>query len=80
MNYIFQNYETFAEIEAISSSVNEFLHHLQIKKNMLHVPFFQIVFANEFTEKIHEVNLFSNQTVNLRHCVEYEKNIEIHDI
>lgn len=28
MNCIFQNYENFAEIEAISSSADEFLHHL----------------------------------------------------
>lgn len=47
---------------------------------MLHVPFFQIVSANKLTEKIHEVNSFSNWTVDLRHCTEYKKNIEIHDI
>lgn len=79
-NHVFQNYETFEEIEVISFSANEFLHHLRIKNDMLRVSFFQIISADEFIEKIHEASSFSNRTVDLRHHVEYEKNIEIHDI
>ena len=79
-NRIFQNYATFEEIEAISSSTNEFLHYLRIKKNMLRVSFFQIVFVDELTRKIQEAGSFSNRTVDLSHRVEYKKNIEIHDI
>jgi hypothetical protein len=47
---------------------------------MLRVPFFQIVFANELIEKIHEASFFNNRIVDLEHRVEYKKNIEIHDI
>ncbi len=79
-NHVFQNYETFEEIEAISLSANEFLHHLRIKNDMLRVSFFQIISADELIEKIHEASSFSNRTVDLRHRAEYEKNIEIHDI
>ncbi len=80
VNHVFQNYETFEEIEVISLSANEFLNHLRIKNDMLRVSFFQIISADELIEKIHEANSFSNRTVDLRHRVEYEKNIEIHDI
>lgn len=79
-NNAFQDYQTFEDIEAISSPANEFLHHLRIRKNLLRVSFFQIVSADESIEKIHEVGSFSNRTVNLKHRVEYEENIGIHDI
>jgi hypothetical protein len=77
---VFQDYRTFEEIEAISSSANESLYHLRIKKNMLRISFFRIVSANEPTEKIHEAVSFSSRTVDLKHRAEYEENIEIHDI
>lgn len=76
----FQNYATFEEIEAISSSADEFLHHLRIKKDMLRVSFFRIISVDEPTKKIQEANLFSNRIVNLSYRAEYEKNIEIHNI
>lgn len=79
-NHVFQDYESFEEIEKISSPADGSLHYLRIKKNMLRVPFFQIVSADEFTEKIHEAGSFSNRIVNLEHRAEYEKNIKIHDI
>jgi len=79
-NNVFQDYQTFEDIEAISSSANEFLHHLRIRKNLLRVSFFQIVSADESIGKIYEVDSFSNRTVNLKHHVEYEENIGIHDI
>lgn len=47
---------------------------------MLRVSFFKIIFANEFTKKIHEASSFNNRIVNLKHRVEYEKNIKIHNI
>ena len=79
-DHVFQNYKSFEEIEKISFPADEFLHHLRIKKNMLRVSFFQIISADEPTEKIHEAGSFSNRTVNLKHRAEYEKNIKIHDI
>lgn len=66
-NQVFQNYESFEEIETISSSANEFLHHLRIKKNLLRVSFFQIISANELTEKIHEASSFSRSILQLVH-------------
>ena len=79
-DHAFQDYRSFEDIEYIPPPADESLHHLQIKKNMLHVPFFQIVSADEPTGKIHGMGLFSNWTVDLRHRAGYEENIEIHDI
>ena len=53
----FQNYATFEEIEVISSLADGFLHHLRIKKDMLRVPFFRIVFVDGFMGKIHRSGL-----------------------
>ena len=79
-DHVFRDYQTFEDIEAISPPVDESLHHLRIKKDLLHVPFFQIITADELIEKIHEVGSFSNRTVNLKNRVEYKENIGIHDI
>ena len=76
----FQDYATFEEIEAIPPPANESLHHLRIKKNMLHVPFFQMVSVDGPTKKIQGADSFSNRTMNLGHRAEYEENIKIHDI
>ena len=79
-NRVFQNYIIFEEIKTIFSFANEFLHHLQIKKNMFRVFFFRIIFVDELTRKIQRASSFNNWTMNLNHHIEYEKNIEIHDI
>lgn len=76
----FQDYETFKEIEAIPSPADGSLHHLQIKKGMLRVPFFHIVSVDGPTGKIHGAGSFSNRTVDLGHRAGHEKNIGIHDI
>lgn len=68
----FQDYGSFEEIEAIPPPADGFLHHLRIKKDMLRVPFFQIVSADELTEKIHGASSFNNRIVDLRHRAEYE--------
>ena len=76
---VFQDYRSFKEIKVISPSVDGSLRHLQIKKDMLCVPFFQIVSADESTEKIHKAGSFSNETVDLGHCTRYKENIGIYD-
>ncbi len=79
-DHAFQDYGSFEEIEAIPPPSDGSLHHLRIRKDMLRVPFFQIVFADGPIGKIHEASSFNNRTVNLGHRVEYEENIGIHDI
>ena len=39
----FQDYATFEEIETILPPADGSLYHLMIKKDMLHIPFFQVV-------------------------------------
>ncbi len=77
---VFRDYSSFAEIEAISSSQDESLHHLKIKKVMLQMSFFRIIFVDELTKKILDAQSFSNRTVQLNHRAEYVENISIHDI
>ena len=76
----FQDYATFAEIEAIPPPADGSLHHLRIKKEILRVPFFQIVSVDRPTGKIQGAGSFSNRTVDLGHRAGYEENIGIHDI
>ena len=76
----FQDYTIFEDIEAIFPPADGSLYHLRIKKDMLHVPFFQIVFVDGPTGKIQRTVFFSNRTVNLNHRAGYEENIGIHDI
>ncbi|KAL8936221.1 MAG: hypothetical protein Q9216_005048 [Gyalolechia sp. 2 TL-2023] len=76
----FQDDATFEELEAIPPPADGSLHHLRIKKDMLRVPFFQIVSADGPTGKIHGSGLFSNRMVALGHRAGYEENIGIHDI
>jgi hypothetical protein len=76
----FQDYQTFEDIEAIPSPADGSLHHLRIRKDLLRVPFFQIVSADGPTGKIHGAGSFSNRTVDLGHRAGYEENIGIHDI
>ena len=76
----FQDYASFEEIEAIPPPADGSLHHLRIKKDMLHVPFFRIVSADGPTGKIQGAGSFSNRTVDLGHRAEHEENIGIHDI
>lgn len=76
----FQDYATFEEIEVIPPPADGSLHHLRIKKDMLRVPFFQIVSADRPTGKIQGAGSFSNRTVDLGHHAGYEENIRIHDI
>ena len=47
---------------------------------MLQVSFFRIIFVDELTKKILDVQSFSNRTVQLNHHAEYVENINIHDI
>ncbi len=77
---VFRDYFNFAEIEAISSSQNEFLHHFRIKKVMLQMSFFRIISVDELTKKILDAQSFNNRTVQLNHRAEYVENINIHDI
>ena len=77
---VFRDYFNFAKIEAISSSQDEFLQHLRIKKEMLQLSFFRIIFVNELTKKILDAQSFSNCRVQLDHRAEYVENIDIHDI
>ena len=79
-DHAFQDYGSFEEIEAIPPPPDGSLHHLRIRKDMLRVPFFQIVFADGPTGKIHGASSFSNRTVDLGHRAGYEENIGIHDI
>jgi len=79
-DHAFQDYASFEEIEAIPPPADGSLHHLRIKKDMLRVPFFQIVSADGPTGKIHGAGSFSNRTVDLGHRAGYEENIGIHDI
>ena len=76
----FQDYATFEEIEAIPPPADGSLHHLRIKKDMLRVPFFQMVSVDGPTGKIQGAGSFSNRTVDLGHRAGYEENIGIHDI
>ena len=76
----FQNYRTFEEIEAIPPPVDGSLHHLRIRKQMLHVPFFQTVAPDGPTGKIQKAGPFSTRTVSLGHRAGYQENIGIHDI
>ncbi len=79
-DHAFQDYGSFKEIEAILLPPDGSLHHLRIRKDMLRVPFFQIVSADGPTERIHGASSFSNRTVDLGHRAGYEENIGIHDI
>ena len=79
-DHAFRDYRTFEEIEAIPPPADRSLHHLRIKKEMLHVPIFQIISAGGPTGKIHGASSFSNRTVDLGHRAGYEENIGIHDI
>ena len=79
-DHAFRDYQTFEDIEAIPPPADGSLHHLRIKKDLLRVPFFQIVTADGPTGKIHGAGSFSNRTVNLGHRAGYEENIGIHDI
>ena len=45
-DHAFQDYRSFEEIEEIPPPADGSLHHLRIKKDMLRVPFFQIVSAD----------------------------------
>ena len=76
----FQDYATFEEIETIPPPADRSLYHLRIKKNMLHVSFFQRVSVEGSTGKIQGVGSFSNRTVDLRHRVGYEEDVEIRNI
>ncbi len=72
----FQDYATFEEIEAIPPPADGSLHHLRIKKDMLRVPFFQIVSADGPTGKIQGAGSFSNRTVDLGHRAGNEETSE----
>jgi len=76
----FQDYQTFNDVEAIPPPADGSLYHLRIRKDLLRVPFFQIVSADGPTRKIHGASSFSNRTVNLGHGAGYEENIGVHDI
>ena len=76
----FQDYSTFEEIENIPPPEDRSLHHLQIKDEILSVPFFQNVTSNRPTGKIHNAVSFNNRTVGLSHRTGYQENISIHDI
>ena len=79
-DHAFQDYRSFEEIEAIPPPADGSLYHLRIKKDMLRIPFFQIVSADRPTGKIHRAGSFSNRTVDLGHRAGYEENIGIYDI
>ncbi|KAL2054829.1 hypothetical protein ABVK25_005133 [Lepraria finkii] len=76
----FQEYATFEEIEAIPPPVDRSLYHLRIKKDMVRIPFFQIVSADRPTGKIQGAGSFSNRTVDLGYHAGYEENIGIYNI
>ncbi len=79
-DHAFQDYGSFEEIEAILPPPDGSLHHLRIRKDMLRVPFFQIVSTDGPTRRIYKASSFSNRIVDLRHRAGYEENIRIHDI
>ena len=47
---------------------------------MFQLSFFRIVFVNEFTKKIFDVQSFNNRTIQLNYCAEYAENINIYNI
>ena len=77
---VFQDCAIFEEIEAILPPADGSLHHLRIKKDMLRVPFFQVVSVDGPMGKIQRAVFFSNRTVDLSYRAGYEENIGIHDI
>jgi hypothetical protein len=76
----FVDYQTFAAVEQIPPPADGSMHLLQIKEEMLSVPFFRGSTVNGPTERICTASTFSQRTRNLGHRAGYEENITIHDI
>jgi hypothetical protein len=77
-NDVFQDYHSLEEIFAIPPPIADTVDCLQIKEEMLDVPFFQTFDADGPTGMIEKANAFSNRMVNLGHRAGFPTNITIH--
>jgi hypothetical protein len=76
----FADYHTFAEIEKIPPPADGSMCTLQIKEELLAIPFFQGCNVNGPTGGICTVGTFAQRTRKLGHRAGYEENITVHDI
>jgi carbonic anhydrase len=74
----FEDYHSFEEIFAIPPPVVGAIYEIRIRKEMLQVPFFQVMSPNGPTGKIQGAASFDKRMVDLGHRAGYLENITVH--